>query len=380
MIDRIFEFGLYWDWYSFILYFFIGCTVTWFLYLDKKKSVLTNRKQLTIYGFFAFFVMFVFFAFRSSSVGTDTNTYVEWFLNAQRYSFSYQDFIYLGNSEPLFQLYQVIVRSLSSNYTFYFIISSIIINLSYVFFIRNFTSKKNVFVVFILIAFMFYYDMSALRSALGMSFVFYGLISLKNNKIVKSIFLFYIGSMFHYTLLIMLFFILFYLVMRLLRRVKIKNSVIFFMIVLFVVFLLSQVGLLRSFLQETQYAAYASLSQTLLGYWFIYLLIVFFIIYWKKYIHNYTRDKEVIFFLILFQFVIMPVIIFLGAYRFINYLMLPRLVFWSYLLYYLRFDIHKYFKNRLLINIVYFIFVTLYLLFRLSRVTDSPGFIFEFFS
>ncbi|MCZ1179757.1 EpsG family protein [Acinetobacter pittii] len=147
----------------------------------------------------ALFLIF-FASIRSSSVGTDTVNYTYNFersLNSMYYDFN-------NGMELGYQLLEYIILTCTDNYFWLFLISSIVVVLSYLITIKK-LSINYFYSIFIFITFGFYtFFFNGLRQGLAMSICFLGLPYLLEKRIIPYFTVVFIASMFHISALIMI--------------------------------------------------------------------------------------------------------------------------------------------------------------------------------
>jgi len=389
-MKSIIEFGPYWSWDTYIFYLVIGLIVSMLckkagaygtgdLNYDKKtelsfkkNDILTIKKE-KLYYFLAFFLLFLVSTIRTPSVGPDTPTYIMWFQNALSYDFNWSNIIGFQGGEPLFRLFQYSIRLFTSSNTIYFAISAIPVSWSYICFIKKFVPQKANYTVLVLLIILFQYNLSAARSALGVAFLLFSLCALKDNKNIKSLALAFVGGMFHYTVLSGFLFVLFYI---LFSKYVIKNKIytIFFALVAFSI-ANSQVIFIKSYFMETKYSSYVQETLNWTGYWFFYILILAVLLNYR-YLVNVSKDRICIS-SVLYIAIVLPGIINIGASRVVTYFMLPRIVLWSLIAEKATNSVKHDKALRFIANVIIFIIVAFYVAFRFSRVTNSPGFIYE---
>ena len=170
----------------------------------KNKSLIKN-----IFYYTVFIILFFFMAFRGINVGTDNQMYSEFY-----YSIA-NDSLTIANStiEIGFSFYWYILSHIGLSYEISQIITSLIIILPFVFFIKKFSKDifLSIFIYFTLGTYFLGYN--GIRQQFALSFILWGIfLFLKYKKILWYVIFSVIAVLFHYSSFIFLLIIpLFYI-------------------------------------------------------------------------------------------------------------------------------------------------------------------------
>lgn len=261
--------------------------------------------------FFTVTLLSILSASRSSSVGTDTETYIYYF---SKYNFGLIDWVNFG-IEPLFGWIVNLCNYFNfSNYFWYFLVFSLIFNgfmVSSVYKLKNRTILISIFLGY---STLYFYSFNVIRQSIAISIFFYSLFFLVEGKIVKYFILTIIASLFHYSALFNLFFILF-------RLLGYNVRLISFIIPTLVgsYFLTTQylIGFLSSLTGSDKASNYIDKVQVEGGISrFVIILFIFVIsyIFYFRYSLKFKSDifSKLVFFLLLFLMSFQFFIAFLG--------------------------------------------------------------------
>lgn len=383
-MGKIFEFGVYWDTGTFMLFLGIGISVVMLCRAGARFNFRRNIKikrelsynPINRYYVFAFFILWFFYTFKNESVGSDTFTYLQYFKNAEQLKIDFQRIYTFHQIEPLYILLTKLIRGITENHTFYFGVIGAIIAFGYIKFIRNFWHSKSDYVFLIPFIVTYQNSMSGVRNALGITFILLSISALKNKHYIKSIILTIVGVLFHYTVLINLFVIVFYMI--LVNKNKLNKYKVFLLTTTITVATIVSMSYLNTFFAGTKYAYYAERGAgTITGNWYVILGILLALFALFKYKSKSIKNIEVInIFVTISNIAVLLIALGSGAYRLTNYYAFSRMNVWSYVsnkIY------EKQNKNAVVvIKVIAFAFVIVYLLFRMSRNSSSPGFEYNF--
>lgn len=378
MLERIFRIGEYWSTATFFLLLFLGIAIALCCgyaapcpgRLFRRRKVLTVDSKGFVY-FLVFLILWGLYTFRDVSTGADTQTYVDLFLNASGFQFDFQRFLAFKQNEILYDLLTIAVRAFTDNYRIYFAIVGIFIGYAYVRFFRSYWEKGTSIVFLILFVLVYQYNFAALRSALGEMFLLISLCNMAEKKFRKALVLSIIGSLFHYTILINIFFVIFYKCV--LKRNSLNKRRLYCITAMCVVIFLIAVPVVRTILLRTRYRTYAAnQSFRIIGYWYVFVtLIIAFVAIKKK---GYYNDKMSIaiaasFFSVILVFIAGS----LGAYRLVGYYALVRYNLWDR-------SLDLFFKNKTIrgqYKVVAFCLVLLFFAYQMGRNSEVPGFAYR---
>ena len=173
-------------------------------------ALLSDLIRNKLFDYFSVIVIVILLsvlsAGRDSSVGTDTETYIYYF---SKYNFSLIDWVNFG-VEPLFGWVVNICNYFNfDNYFWYFLIFALIFNgfmVSSIYKLRNRTVLISLFLGF---STLYFYSFNVVRQAIAISIFFYSLFFLVEGRVVRYVLLTIVASLFHYSALFNLIFILF---------------------------------------------------------------------------------------------------------------------------------------------------------------------------
>lgn len=351
----VFKFGEYWDTLTFFLVLILGIVI----YILTKIGAVRKKP----FSFFLLFALLLFvYTFRNYTHGADTGTYVVSFRESLTFTNPINE-----SYEPFFKIFTFLVRKITDNYNIYFLISGILICGSYIYFLKTFWMEKQGFLLTVLVAVEFFYDLNIMRYALAHSLFLISLCLLIKKKNLWAILLSLCSVLFHYTAIITLFFVLFYLLyIKCNKKKQITISVL-------LIFVMTAGAVAVHFLiGGTRYAKYFdTISPTLLGNWkqlffgiiaFAYLL----------FIPNKTKKETIATVCGLFGLSLVPFVLINGAYRITYFFLIPEF-------YLLQTVIDRFTKKtiRLPWNILSAAFIVFYYLFDLSRRSQDYGFKYE---
>ena len=392
MKNQLFEFGQYWDTGTFIVFFLIGILIALLakqgskairnediicnIYEGKVKS---NKFNITLrinkYYTLIFIILWSIFSLRNSTVGADTPYYVNDFLYASGVNLSTSIDELINSREPLFLLITNLIRSITNSYTVYFMILGIIVAFAYTKFIKTFWTRSDSYILIIGLMVEFHYDLNVMRTALGMSFVLLSLCAIVDNKWTKSFVLGIIGVLFHYTTLVHIPLLIITFIVN--KRKQLSKMKISFLLTLSAIIMLSSVPLFSTYFLSSRYHGYVerALEGTgnILGYWYIILSIMLSVV--LLIINRETFNKNnVLIMSTLYNALLLIINAQFGAYRLTNLYVPARLSLWDTLPNRFRSP-----QAKLISKIILCSFLLVYMMFRLSRYSSSPGFSYKFF-
>lgn len=151
-----------------------------------------NSKPAYVFGCLTLLVLS---CVRDSTVGTDTQTYVNIFKGSEEY---------FREIEPGYALFMHIVKVISDEQQAFLIASSLLILLPVFFFIDRTSSNRPLSLLLFVILFNFYFSLSALRQGIAASIILLSLYQLMHGKIKTFIALVLLASSFHTTAIMVL--------------------------------------------------------------------------------------------------------------------------------------------------------------------------------
>lgn len=376
-MQRVFEFGEYWDLSTFFLIMIVGVVICFFHYRgtaadnrNSATSVYFGKKKLVkpnIWYILMFFLLLFLYTFKSMDYGADSGTYVSAFL------ISTSMFNELNEGwELLFILFNFLIRKITDNYTVYFFFAGVIVAYGYVQYIREFWTGTEDSLFLILISVSFFYDLNIMRSGIGGSFLLISLCHLKKDNFGKAIIFSIVAFLFQYTLIVHFFFLIFYYIVNKPNQNSYQISVIRAMTyeILGFILVIGSTYVLKSLLAGTRYAYYYdAMSPTILGNWTIILSAVLAIVA----LNRRVEDKRISIAIMaaLYSFLLIPPVVIIGAYRLTQYHFSIRILLWGWLFS----DIlRKDSSNLIFRKIIIITMIVFYAVFYLGRRSLSPGF------
>lgn len=381
MLNSLFPMGRTWDWGTFALYVMVTMIVTALckqgaIYKSVPKRTSKNNAQWISNACYilAVVILTLLGSLRSYEVGADTVHYVNDFKNATTFGFDWSQLLSFHQLEPGYQLYLMLVRKLSSNYTVLFLITYALVSSAYVRYIRYFFDEHSDYIF--LQIFIFYYvsNMSGMRSALGMVFLLPSFIAIDKKKYLYALLLTAAACAFHFTMIFNFFVII---AVWVLRHNNLRKKKWFWFFAIVCVLMVAYFGTywLKGLLVGTKYEFYSAVAMedvSLLGSLFYVLFgIVAFIFMRRIAMEGGKAESSLI---TSFCFLVTyPALFVVQAYRIPNYYVMPRLSIWSKSMEY----IYGYAANketRVIMRILIQVVVLLYLLFRFTRSASVGSF------
>ena len=370
---ELFEFGEYWDTYTYLLILFTGFVIC---ILSKRGAItMTGIKvnafrgstEINIWYILLFALFVILYTFKDVSFGADSDFYVKNFQASTEFHNYYN-----AGLEPLFKLFTYLVRRISNNYTVYFFFAALIVASGYVHFIKTFWHQDCEFLFIILIAVQFFYDMNIMRAGIGGAFILHSFCCLKNNKIGKAIFLTIIGICFQLTFIVNLPFLACYFLLK--NRKKLSRTKVLTLFLLVSAATLSASYFSQLIISSTRYAAYSTMMKpTVLGNWNLILSALLALVILSKTTVSDIRLNISIIGSLFSAILIIPVLV-LGAYRLPFYFYMLRIFLWGYV-----FENQKIVKmNPAFRKCLALLLVVFYSLFVISRRSSDYGFAYSF--
>ncbi|WP_426272409.1 EpsG family protein [Exiguobacterium sp. R-17] len=221
----------------------VFCILFYYFGIFKNKYKIDNNYTMIFFIIFLFFSLFLFYmsVYRSLSVGTDTQSYYNYFWN--------KSYLILFET-AIISIYKIIEHS--NDFTYFFIICFVI-----VYGFSLFALKKNMYNFWIsyslfILSFLFFLSYNAVRQSMAISIIFFAMQFIIGNKTsnqsyIKYICLVYIATLFHVSAWIALVFVL-------LNKIKINKKVYLYSI-LFITF-----GYFTEYLKELIYPIISSIE------------------------------------------------------------------------------------------------------------------------
>ena len=384
-MNKLFEFGQYWDTGTFLLFFFIGCIIALLSKMGSRQNVLSynfygvivnSQKKKRIQGrdicyILIFLIIFSVYSFRSEEVGADTPGYVLLFKNTTELKFEMNViFPTLNLYEPLFMLITYMVRKITDNYTIYFMVFGTILAYSYTKFFKTFWTSESGHIFLIAFSSQLFYDLNVMRSALGTAFILLSICAILKGKEKKAYLLTFIGIMFHFTVIVNI--PLLFLLHIVDKKEIISKKKLVFYISSGIIILLAFVPLSRMYLGSSKYQSYLGNVTTvnIWGLWNVLVTIVLSIIILFR--RNYIDKKGRILAISgIYDIITLLLVVKIGMYRVVTYYEIIRLALWGTV------EEKQNKHNRWILGICFFIIIIVFLLFKMSRYSSSPGFVYK---
>lgn len=372
----LFEFGEYWDTTTFILILTVGFALCYFTKKARvadKELVLVIKKSkihLNKWCILIFVLLLFLYTFKDISFGADSEYYVKTFLASTSFNNTWN-----VGLEPLYKLFNYVVRHITDNYTLYFFFAGLFIATGYTYFIREFWINDNSLLIFlVLVSTQFFYDMNIMRSAMGGTFILFSFCALKNMDFKRAVILTMIGVFFQVTLIVNIPFIILYWILARNGKVKFLKTIVILVIALIATYVVCLIA--NRYIAVTRYAYYSSgqdMNPTLIGNWPILISGILSLMMLNN--RNECNSKiDLAILSSIFSLVLVIPVIMLGAYRLTMYFYLPRLYMWGYFF-------KKYIAdnqgNRIIKNIFAIAIVLFYTLFVISRRSSIYGFTYR---
>lgn len=375
----LFEFGEYWETGTFVFFWILGAVIAILCQKGAKRNLI-SKKKWNGYYFFAFFLLWFFYAFKHECVGTDTKNYLYQFERAMNEEVRFDRILTFKQIEPFYIWFIQIIRSFTDSYTVLFSFSGAIISYGYIKFIMTFFDENSNYIFVIPITVSYFSALSGIRYALGTAFVLCSLCALAKDKALRAILLTFTGTMFHYTMIINVFVIIYYFVFK--QRKNLRRKAVIIPTAVLSVVLSMFVGKLNAFFADTKYGFYSDSGGSLIGNWYVVLAIILdlYILYIDK---KSSKKNYLNSLVVLSNIPILLIVLGTHAYRLVYYYALPRMALWGYAM---NTDIlfRKDYRTRtsvanekFLLDIIMLLCVVLYMLFRFSRYSGNAGFAYR---
>lgn len=370
----------YFDVNTFFIYFFFGCLCVLSIHIVRGGKYSKNNE---IKGFWLLFTsLFVFAVFRKIGLGiggTDAIGYQDFFINyfnrgAERFE----------DTDVLFGVWMAVIRYFTDNPYIYRTFCYGLIILGYIVCIKHLCPQNISPIPFVCILVPYMKSLNTMRSSMSIALVLFSLVCYYEKKYIWCI-IWSIAAVFMHRLSFAMFsvFSFIYWTQRYLISISKVRLIIFTSILVIVSFLLSK--LLQQYVilfslfadngnADLWYLTHNEGNNILLN-WPMYLphLILFLALLIK---YNQIKSKnnpQITFLLTLFYFdiIIMPATLVLGLWRFAEYLYIPNLILWAYL-------IPMYYSKQktnlgILVRPVFFLGFTGLMLIRLAREWEDAA-------
>lgn len=366
----------YFDLNSLILYTIIGILGAYCI-----KMGINNRNEVSFpwqIGYVCLILMYVLLAglrlvTPNGIGGKDTYGYEIDFLNAFLSTSRFDE------QDILFGIFNKLIRSITDNVIVYRFICYFIITYAYVYFINTFCKKRISCIPFIVLMIPYLKSFNTMRSSLAIAIILIGLVMLKQKKTLWSIVLICASVFIHRMSILFVMFFPFY---GLLKKYKFNNSKLWLIVIVsaltiiayFTAFYIQeyilQMGILIG--NDTAYIKMNrenSILETSVTLFPLLLISIMWLICMRKLKSN--DDISFLKLMVIFDIISTPVAFILGMWRANEYFYVGRLAFWSYLIpaFSSKFNI----TIRKVINVVFFILFTAWLVYRICREWEPCG-------
>lgn len=366
----------YFDLNSLLLYTIIGILGAYCIRLG-----INNRNDVSFpwqTGYVCFILMYVLLAglrlvTPNGIGGKDTYGYEIEFLDSLLSTSRFDE------QDVLFGLYNKVIRSITDNAIVYRFICYFIITYAYVYFINAFCIKRISCIPFIVLMIPYLKSFNTMRSSLAIAVILIGLVLLKKKKTIWSIVLICSSVFIHRMSILFVLFLPFYAIFKNFKYSKSKIRLIFVTSIFTIIAYFSaiyvqdyvlQMGVLEgndtAYIKMNRESSILETSVTLLP---LLLISIMWLICMRKLKTNY--DTSFLKLMVIFDIISTPVAFILGMWRASEYFYVGRLAFWSYLIpaFSSRFNI----TIRKVINVVFFILFTGWLVYRICREWEPCG-------
>lgn len=186
--------------FSVLLFRRMSNTHDYILVLGKRRCFSFNTVAFSLFSVFLFFA--VFRTIRETIGGTDAYSYLELFWNSNDDLISYIRGIKItelfSSGEPLFKIFNIIMRVITDNRYIYLAVVYGIIIASLIDFVKFFYYECHYYFSLILVVCAYLYSFNIMRSWISISFCMWAFIALVYNKWVRSLILIIIAGLIHY--------------------------------------------------------------------------------------------------------------------------------------------------------------------------------------
>lgn len=319
---------------SIILYYTVGIGCMLWLYLINRDSVKAERKLM--YGLFWLFLT-LFGGLRYVNDfgigGVDAAAY--------QYFFEHPDDpTYVERMEGLYVLLNQTIASFSSDPEIFRIICCGIIVFGYVFVLYKFSYSKQLSVIpFILLIFPYLRSFNTVRSSLAIALFLVGIVYLYEKKNLLACIFIIATVLVHRMSIAYVMVIPFYYIFRS-YNFKSNNRIFIFLsvyiILSYTVALFAQSYVLSAGLLDEHDVFYLTSGQgksplanvpMVFGHVMIFIALVL----WNKRLPD-TEEISFIRLMVIFDIIIIPATLVLGMWRALEYMYIPRLIMWGYLI------------------------------------------------
>lgn len=366
----------YFDLNSLLLYTVIGSLGAYCIRLGIK-----NRNDVSFpgqIGYICFILMYVLLAglrlvTPNGIGGMDTYGYEIDFLNSLLSTSRFDE------QDVLFGFYNKAIRSITDNVIIYRFICYFIITYAYVFFINAFCIKRISCIPFIVLMIPYLKSFNTMRSSLAIAVILIGLVLLKKKKTLWSIVLICASVFIHRMSILFVMFLPFYAIFKNFKYAKSKIRLIIITSTLTIIAYFTAIYVqnyvigLGIMIGNDSYYVRRNLDSSILETSVTLFPLLLISIMWLICMRKLKSNDDISFLklMVIFDIISTPVAFILGMWRANEYFYVGRLAFWSYLIpaFSSRYNI----TIRKLINVVFFILFTAWLVYRICREWEPCG-------
>lgn len=378
----------HWDFYSIILYVFLGLLATWAIQKAQKTTIgsihppLINRYYSIWCITWTIIATFRVVQYRIG--GADSINYITYF----QICFDKNQPIYFEHfsSDILFRYLNQVLRLITDDYHFYFFIIYGLMAITCIWFINEFTPQKNSSIPFILTFFFFLRGFVTIRSHLAIVMIMIALLMLAKDKNKLALTFAFSSVLFHKSGLLFAMVIPFCLFFN---SHKLSLKLVFALIFISIGTATTFQSLFLKYTENIElggsYQAYASGSigtsffdnawkiafeQILLG-----AAMLASIKPLKKYYQSCTEyDKKrfnIIWLVCYYDFIVIPINYVMSIWRGYEYFYLPRLVMWSIIVYIFINQRRK--ENKGIISLAILTSFIAWMIFRINQTWEDSS-------
>ena len=194
--------------YVFLALFYSFAIKVYAININSEKKY--YQRQGEVFLSISVLLMIFVATFRDATVGTDAMPYVERFLDANlnSYFINWREVITLKVGEPLFFVFNSVMRTLTDNYHVYFFVVYSFIAVAFVTFLskayREYVSvqidRQTIFFLPVIFAVNYFlHSWNVMRNYLAIAVVLFAFVSIIQEKKWQSLILILVATLFHYT-------------------------------------------------------------------------------------------------------------------------------------------------------------------------------------
>ena len=281
--------------------------------------------------------------------------------------------------EFIFEYYNRFLRLLTSSTIVYRLVSYSIIACSYFVFIKNVCPRKASSIPYILLVFPFILSFNTMRSSLAASIILFGLVSLKNKRIIISILLFISAVFIHRMSIIFLPYFCFYFFYTTFHIYDNKKRLLLITVLLIIAITLCATALrnyivnfLPSISSTDSYYITSNIGQSVFSYISYLLPLLLLMVFWFIVSDNiFNKQNAFLLSIVLYDVIISPASFIFGMWRTNEYLYIARLTLWAVLIYKFRKEFHI--TSRPIINSIFVLCFMIWLYNRINATWEDSA-------